>query len=117
MNVNGIMLGLESVTGMSVEEDYSEEHTSEWITFTYADERYDEFGDNKPIAETADIQIKVTLLKTTDYLKLKEKIKKYLLDNEATDITSQTYMDPTDDVKKYRLLIITCKFKKDLKGE
>ncbi|MBQ0112680.1 MAG: hypothetical protein KBT03_06090 [Bacteroidales bacterium] len=113
MNVNGIMLELENVTGLSVEEDYSEEHTEEWITFTYASEYYDEFGDNRPIAEVCDIQIKVTLLKNTDYFELKEKIKDYLLQNEAYDIQCQTYMDMTEDVQKYRLLIISCKFKQD----
>lgn len=113
MNVNDIMLGLETVANLPVEEDYSEEHKQEWITFTYADEGYDEFGDNEPIAEYASMQIKVTLLKTTDYLELKKKIKNYLLENEAFNIRSQTYMDPTDDIKKYRLLVITCDFKRE----
>lgn len=111
MNVNGIMLGLEAVTGLEVEEDLYEGKNEEHITFTYADEHYDEFGDNKPIAEQCDMQIKVVLLKDTDYFDLKENIKLYLLQNEAFEINAQSYMDITEDPKKHRILLVTCKFK------
>lgn len=120
MNINSIMLGLEDVTGLEVEEDSYTGTDLEYITFNYADERGELFGDDTELLETANMILNVCLTKyrkghyETNYQTLKKDIKDYLKENDAYDITSNVFTEKLSDGDEVRHLVIECKFTKEV---
>lgn len=114
MNINAKLLELEDLTGLEVEEDDYSGDKDEYIVFTYADERYTEYGDDIPIAETADVMLKCVLKKSRNYFAMKEDIKKFLVEAGAYQITSNSYCEVTADKKVYRNLIIEFKMTQEV---
>lgn len=102
MNVNPILLKLETKTGLPVYLDTKRGQAEEYITFNYADERDVLFGDDKPIEESADMQVHVFVKETTDYMDVKKIIKQYLVDIGACGISSTCNYE--DETKKRHLI-------------
>ena len=123
MNVNGIMLGLEEVTGLTVEEDSYTGKDAEYIVFNYADERGELFGDDTAVLETASMIINVTLTKyrrgasETNYQGLKKEIRAYLEEHDAYDITSSVFSEKLSDKDEVRHLVFECKFTKEVERD
>lgn len=112
MNINGIMLGLEPITDLTVEEGDYVGKNAEYIVFNYADERFIEYGNDLPVIAQANMQIKVVLDIKRNYFKLKNDIMHYLLENSAFNLTFQSYVESAER-GKIRNLIFECKFISD----
>jgi hypothetical protein len=119
MNINGIMLGLEDVTGLEVEEDSYTGKADEYIVFNYADVRGSVFGDDEELLETASMIINVNLIKCkrgaeeTNYHAIRRAIKSYLQKHDAYDISYSVYSEKTSDQDEIRHLVFECKFTKE----
>lgn len=77
MNLNEIIIDLLRKTGLTVHQDECDDG-EKYIIFTYEDETPAAYGDNRPIADTAYIQIQLVTPKDFDYFSLKEKIRDLL---------------------------------------
>lgn len=88
MNINTILLGLREVTGLEVEPDAYTGSAPEYITFHYADERTELYADDRPIADTAYIQ--VHLFTPGNYMIKKRIIRDYLEEKGFTGVSIQS---------------------------
>lgn len=77
MNLNEIIIDLLRKTGLPVHQDECDGE-EKYIIFTYEDEVPAAYGDNRPIADVAYIQIQLITPKNFDYFFLKEKIRDLL---------------------------------------
>lgn len=83
MNLNNhIITILHNATGLSVSPDIKEGDDDKYIIFTYSDEKPISYGDNKPIGDTAYLQIQLVTPKKYNYMNLKHQIRDAL---EAND--------------------------------
>lgn len=78
MDLNEKLEELLSLTGLPVAQDEYTGPLSEYIIFTYEDERPAEHADNKATADTAYMQIQLITPKEFDYMVLKKKIRDLL---------------------------------------
>lgn len=69
---------LEGPTGLKVDQDEHSGKDSKYIIFTYADERPETYGDNKPESDTVYLNIQLITPKNFNYMKLKHEIRDLL---------------------------------------
>ena len=105
MDINKKMLDMSAVINLPVEEDDYEGPDSEFVVFTYADERAGMYGDDKPLLQTATMTVKAVLNKSTDYFEIKDKIWKYILGIGGYGVSYQSYIERVSNNKKVRNLI------------
>lgn len=87
MDLNEMLIKLLGETGLPVEQDLYEGKEDKYIVFTYEDERPEASGDNRPIADTAYLQIQLITPKDFNYFILKQKIRN-LLEGADFSVTS-----------------------------
>lgn len=87
MNLNEKIIKLLETTGLPVEQDEYTGEDKKYIVFTYEDEGPAEWGDDRPIADTAYIQIQLITPKNYNYFYMKEKIRD-LLEEADFSVTS-----------------------------
>ena len=87
MNLNEKIISLLGSTGMPVEQDEYIGEEKKYIVFIYEDEEPAAYGDNKPSADTAYIQIQLITPKNFNYFELKDKIRD-LLEEADFSVTS-----------------------------
>lgn len=87
MDVNARLMGLKTVTGIEVYPDEVPEGQETGICFTYEDERPVLYGNNRPMADTAYIQINMYTSARLNYMNLKHKVRDYL-EAEGFRVTS-----------------------------
>lgn len=87
MDINEKLMGLETVTGIPVYPDEVPEGNETGICFTYEDERPVLYGDDRPLADTAYIQINMYTSARLNYMNLKHKLRNYL-EAEGFRVTS-----------------------------
>lgn len=78
MNVNPLIIELNTVTGLPVVPDLYKGESDKWITFTYQDERPEFFGDNEILDDVAYISLNLFTPANYNYMTTKEVIKTYL---------------------------------------
>lgn len=85
MNVNKLLIdSLGKATGLPVAPDEYDGSKTEYITFTYIDERPEFFGDDGVLIDSVYLQIQLVTPKSYNYMNMKELIKATL---EANDFT------------------------------
>lgn len=83
MNLNNhIITILHNATGLNVSPDINEGNDDKYIIFTYTDEKPISYGDNKPIGDTAYLQIQLITPKDFNYMSLKHLIRNALEEND-----------------------------------
>ena len=93
MDLNEKILGLEQVTGIPVFPDFAPAQYEKSITFTYEDEKPVSYGDNKPVADTAYLQISLYTPEGFDYMPAKHAIRDYLEESGFCVTSIQSWMD------------------------
>lgn len=95
MTVNEIIIKALSPFGIPVKTDFFGGGVPEYFTFNYADDRAENFGDDHPINVIAYMQIHYFCPIEKDYLRMKKKIRKVLLDEGFTypEVTDATLLD------------------------
>jgi len=78
MNVNKELMGLEAVTGLTVQPDIYLGEDGNYIVFTYASENVELASDDAPEADTAIIYVSLYSEPDFDFMEMKETIKHYL---------------------------------------
>jgi hypothetical protein len=107
MNVNKELMGLEAVTGLTVQPDIYLGEDENYIVFTYASEGVELASDDEPEADTAIIYVSLYSEPDFDFMEVKETIKQYLesLDESVvTNIftTTEEYKTNANVVKQKR---------------
>lgn len=87
MNVNEKLQKLEMVANCDVEPDEYGGNQNRYITYTYEDERPTTYGDNKPLEDTAYLQVSFFTPKSYNYMEDKHKIRNYL-EEQGFKVTS-----------------------------
>jgi len=93
MNVNEKILGLENETGLHVEQDLYKGKDTEYVVFTYEDERPVLRGDNRVLADEVILQIKLYTPINFNYFELKDKIRDYLESNGFSVTNIRSWLD------------------------
>jgi hypothetical protein len=94
MNVNPLIMELNTVTGLPVVPDLYKGESDKWITFTYQDERPVYFGDNSVLADTAYISVNLFTPSEYNYMTVKKLIKDYLETiGIVTNVESYVYLE------------------------
>lgn len=82
MNVNKLLIDtLGEATSLPVAPDQYDGKSTEYIIFTYTDERSNFWGDNLPISDIVYLQIQLITPKSFNYMTLKHTIKSTLESN------------------------------------
>ena len=104
MTVNEIIIKALNTLGIPITADFFGEGNEEYITFNYADDRAEVFGDDQPLNAVAYMQIHYFLPAAKDYISTKKRIRKLL--HEA----GFTYPEVTEltDGKTNRHIIFEC---------
>lgn len=92
MNVNPLILQLETETGLPVEQDLYTGNADAWITFTYEDERSALDADNAEDIGSVTVMVNLHTPKDVNYFVFKDKIKAYLTEKGFTVISVRTYL-------------------------
>jgi hypothetical protein len=101
MNINPLIKELNRITGLPVAPDLYEGEANKWITFTYADERPEYFGDNTPLVDTAYISVSLYTPPEFNYLQIKETIKEYLESiGIVTNCESYVYLQNQNPIRQ-----------------
>lgn len=101
MNVNPLILELNTLTGLPVKQDLYKGESDKWITFTYQDERPAFFGDNSVLADTAYMSVNLFTPPKFNYLTLKEIIKTYLESiGIVTNVESYVYLENQETIRQ-----------------
>lgn len=111
MNLNTVIIDLLSQTGLPVEQDEYIGKCCKYIVFTYADETPTEFANNKPIADTAYLQIQLVTPKSFNYHSVKKEIRN-LLENEDFIVTStRSFLgDKFSGTERIRQTVFECQY-------
>lgn len=82
MNLNELLIKiLKNATGFPVAQDEYEGKEEKYFIFSYLKESPAAYGDNKPIADTARLQIQMVTPKKFDYMAAKKNVRNALEDN------------------------------------
>ena len=101
MNVNPLMQGLETVTGLPVVPDLYEGSEKKYITYTYEDESPIGFGDDEVLADTAYMQVNLFTPKDFNYMSLKHSIRDYLESLGClTSTLSRVYQENNEQIRQ-----------------
>ena len=92
MDLNEILINLLGGTGLPVEQDLYKGKEDKYIVFTYEDESPEEHGDNRPIADTAYLQIQLITPNNFNYFNLKKKIRKLLEDADFSVTSIRSFL-------------------------
>ena len=93
MDLNEKLMGMEQATGITVFQDFAPAQEEKSITFTYEDERPVLHGNDRPVADTAYLQISLYTPEGFDYMPAKHAIRDYL-EGAGFCVTSiQSWMD------------------------
>lgn len=102
MNVNPLIMGLKEATGLPVSQDIYEGKAKKYIVFNYEDEAPVNWGDNKPQADAAWLQVALYTPISFDYVKMKHTMRDYL-EGKGFRVTSiGTWIDTFSDGSKIR---------------
>jgi hypothetical protein len=105
MTVNEKIIQALSPVGIPVTPDFFGEGADEYFTFNYADDQAEEFGDDEPLQVTAYMQIHYFGPLSGNYLQLKKKVRKALLD---AGFTYPEVTDASDLEDGIRHLVFEC---------
>lgn len=94
MNVNPLLQGLTEVTGLPVEPDLYEGEEDKYIVYTYQDERPVQWGDNRPLDDTAWIDVALYTPKRFNYMRLKHQVRDYLENKGFIVSDIRSWLDP-----------------------
>lgn len=93
MNINNHIINiLHNATGLSVSPDFYEGKDTKYILFTYLDEQPNSFGDNRPIGDTAYLQIQLITPKSYNYMTLKHQIRDALEQNDYSVTSIRSFL-------------------------
>ncbi|MCR4657325.1 MAG: hypothetical protein K5770_14045 [Lachnospiraceae bacterium] len=111
MDVNGIIKGLEQVTGLEVVQDIYEGKKKQYIVFSYQDERPALMGDDMVIFDRCDIYVHLYTEPQYDYHAMKHAIRDYL-EGHGFYVTIQSWIEDLDEqsVKKIRDTTFDCEY-------
>lgn len=109
MTVNEKIIVALRPLGITVTPDFFGDGEKEYITFNYADDRAEEFGDDRPLGVVAYMQIHYFLPIEKDYLSNKKEIRRLLFS------AGFTYPEVTEltEGKTTRHLIFECEIPND----
>lgn len=112
MKVNKLIKDiLGTATGLPVVQDEYVGDKTEYITFTYLDERPVEFGDDRPIIDTVYLQIQLITPKSYNYLNTKELIKATLEENDFIVTSIRSFLgSEIYGTEKIRQTIFECSY-------
>ena len=102
MDVNGIIKGLEEVTGLEVVQDLYEGKADQYIVFSYQDERPALMGDDKVLFDECSIYVHLYTPPGYDYHALKHQIRDYLEDNDFY-VTIQSWVEDLDETSRTKI--------------
>lgn len=113
--ITDLLDGLTRETGLEIEENDYGGDEEEYIVYDFSDERGGLFGDDRALTVESTIQLRVRLLKETDYYEIKGAIWDYLEENGFYDLSFDNYCEK-EDGKVFRYLIFECSYVEQ-KGE
>lgn len=105
MTVNEKIIQALGKFGLKVTPDFYGGGSKEYFTFNYADDRASDFGDNEPINVVAYMQIHYFCPVKKDYLNLKKKVRRALME---VGFTYPTVTDATEPGDEERHLVFEC---------
>lgn len=109
MTVNEKIMSALRPLGIPMTTDFFGGSEKEYITFNYADDRAEEFGDDRPLGVVAYMQIHYFLPVEKDYLSIKKEIRRLLF---ASGFTYPEVTETTEG-KTIRHLIFECEIQND----
>lgn len=112
--VNEIIVTALRSLGLPVVERLYEGKQSEYITFNYADDRAEDFGDDRPHADVAHMQVHYICPWTTDYDSTKRSIRQLLFD---AGFSWPEVTDASDDSARIRHFVYECWIENDFELE
>lgn len=110
MTVNEMIIKALEPFGIPVTPDFSGGGAQEYFTFNYADDRAVDFGDDEPLHAVAYMQIHYFAPMEKDYLLLKKKTRKTLLN---AGFTYPEVIDATIQDGGIRHLVFECNIEND----
>lgn len=112
MNINAKLIKiLKDATKLPVSQDEYDGKEDKYIIFTYTSEIPKCFADNKPIADTASIQIQLISPKNYNYLSMKDKIRDALEENDFIITSMRSFLgDALMGTDKIRQTIIEAEY-------
>lgn len=114
MTVNEIIITALSPFGLEVTPDFFGGGDEEYFTFNYADDRASDFGDDQPTHVVAYAQIHYFCPVKKDYLEMKKKLRKALLD---AGFTYPSVTDATSSRDAERHLVFECSIENEYELE
>lgn len=114
MTVNEIIIAALSPFGLEVTPDFFGGGAEEYFTFNYSDDRASDFGDDRPTHTVAYMQIHYFCPVKKDYLEIKKKVRKALLD---AGFTYPTVTDATSLGDDERHLVFECSIENEYELE
>lgn len=109
------LAGLETLTGLPVEENDYGGDEQEYVVWDVADERGGLFGNDRAQMLETNLQMRVRLQKETDYYPIKEQIQKYLEEEGFYGISFENNCEK-ESGNIFRYLIFEFNYA-ELKGE
>lgn len=112
MNVNQEIMGLKSVTGLTVSQDIYSGKDESFITFTYNTEDPVFWGDDQVIEDEAVIQVNLYTPPAFNYMELKTKIRDYLetlgiVDSIGSWLDTYTFKNNLEKTIRHTTFIVT----------
>ena len=112
--VNEIIVTALQSLDLPVVERLYEGKKKEYITFNYADDRAEDFGDDSPHADVAYMQVHYICTWDTDFDATKRKIRQLLFD---AGFSWPEVTDASDDYEKVRHFVYECWIENDYELE
>ena len=114
MTVNEKIIHALSGFGIKVTPDFFGDGSDEYFTFNYADDRAADYGDDKPTHTVAYMQIHYFCQINKDYLQIKKRVRKALLE---AGFSYPAVVDATESGDKERHLVFECSIENEYELE
>lgn len=111
MNINSLLKEALKPIGLAVFPDEYGGENDKYIIFTYMDERPISHADNKPIGDTAYLQIQLVTPKKFNYLAMKDRIRDALEDADFSVTSIRSFLgDSIQGTEKIRQTIFEANY-------